>query len=158
ISIAAAAQEHEHGGGSEKLGTVAFATSCNAAAQTPFNRAVALLHSFEFGRAIDSFTAALAADPSCAMAEWGVAMSRWGNPFGVGVRPPATVRVGGDAAQRARTIGAKTDRERTYVDAVAHLYESSEAATQPARLTAYRDAMAALAAAYPDDPEAAIFH
>jgi len=157
ISIVVAAQDHQHGAG-EKLGTVAFATSCTPAAQTQFNRAVALLHSFEFGRAIEAFTATLAADRSCAMAEWGIALSRWGNPFGVGVRPPAAVRVGGEAAQRARTLGPKTDRERRYVDAVAHLYESSEAATQPARLAAYRDAMAALAAAYPQDAEAAIFH
>ena len=47
----------------EKLGTVAFATSCNAAAQPQFNRAVALLHSFEFPRAIDAFGATLTTDP-----------------------------------------------------------------------------------------------
>ena len=154
-AVGAGAQEHDHGG--EKLGTVEFSTSCNAAAQKQFNRAVALLHSFEFGRAINEFSATLGTDPSCAMAEWGIAMSRWGNPFGVGIRPAPTVRLGSEAVQRARTIGLTTPRERQYVDAVAHLYESADAASQLTRLTAYRDSMAALAAAYPDDAEAEIF-
>ncbi len=52
------AQEHQHGNG-EKLGTVHFATSCNEAAQKEFNRAVALLHSFQFSRAIEGFNAVL---------------------------------------------------------------------------------------------------
>jgi tetratricopeptide (TPR) repeat protein len=156
ISVPAAAQEHQHGSG-EKLGTVAFTTSCNPAAQFQFNRAVALLHSFEFGRAIEGFGATLKADPSCAMAEWGIAMSRWGNPFGVGIRPATTLRVGSEAVQRARAAGLKTERERRYVEAVAHLFEDA-AVSQSARLVEYRDSMAALAAAYPDDPEAAIFH
>ena len=67
-------QDHDHGAStSEVLGTVSFATSCNAAAQPQFNRAVALLHSFEFCRAIDGFGATLKADPGCAIAEWGIA-------------------------------------------------------------------------------------
>jgi len=156
ISVGGAAQEHDHGG--NKLGTVAFSTSCTSAAQSPFNRAVALLHSFEFGRAIDEFGATLAADPSCAMAEWGIAMSRWGNPFGIGVRPVPALRLGTEAVQRARTIGFKTQRERQYVDAVAHLYESVDAASQPGRLGRYRDSMAALSASYPDDAEGEIFY
>jgi tetratricopeptide (TPR) repeat protein len=157
LTVAVAAQQHDHGA-AESLGTVSFATSCDAPAQAQFNRAVALLHSFEFGRAIDGFGRALAADPSCAIAEWGIAMSRWGNPFGVGIRTAEALRPGIEAVQRARRIGPRTDRERRYVDAVAHLYESTDAVSQPARLTAYRDSMAALVTAYPDDPEAAIFH
>jgi hypothetical protein len=34
---------------------VHFATSCNEVAQEDFNRAVALLHSFQFSRAIEGF-------------------------------------------------------------------------------------------------------
>src|SRR5262245_55355614 len=94
LSVAAAlfslpAEQHEHAAGDEKVGTVRFATSCGAEAQPQFNRAVALLHSFEFGRAIEGFGATLKADPSCAMAEWGIALSRWGNPFALGIRPAA---------------------------------------------------------------------
>src|SRR5690349_10743865 len=78
-------QDHVHGGG-EKLGTVVFPVSCNAVAQPHFNRAVTLLHSFEFGAAIDAFESTLKEDPSCAMAQWGIALSRWSNPFAVGLR------------------------------------------------------------------------
>jgi hypothetical protein len=51
------AQEREHGGG-EKLGVVHMATSCDVAAQKEFDRAVALLHSFQFSRAAEGFCGA----------------------------------------------------------------------------------------------------
>jgi hypothetical protein len=151
-------QDHQHALATEKLGTVAFATSCSAAAQPQFNRAVALLHSFEFLRAIDAFGATLTTDPSCAMAEWGIALSRWNNPFAVGIRPAGPLRQGRDAVARARTIGTKTERERAYVDAVSRLYADVETRDQGARVLAYRDAMATVAAAYPNDSEASIFY
>ncbi|MCU1383540.1 MAG: repeat-containing protein [Acidobacteria bacterium] len=159
IAAAAAAQEHEHGATANgQLGTVAFATSCHAAAAPHVNRGVALLHSFEFGRAAAAFTSALGADPACAMAEWGIAMTAWGNPFGVGIRPPAPLQQGRDAVERARRLAPNTARERAYIDAAAHLYERADTIEQRTRLLAYRDAMAAVASAYPADSEAAIFH
>jgi hypothetical protein len=145
---------HVHG---EKLGTVSFATSCSATAQTEFTRAAALLHSFEFGPAIAGFEAVLRADPSCAMGEWGIALSRWGNPFAVGIRPPEQVQQGLAAVERARAIGAKTPRERGYIDAVAHLYANG-ARPQQQRVEAYRDAIGQLTKQYPDDVEAALFY
>src|SRR5476649_629775 len=93
----ASSQEHEHARSAEKLGTVAFATSCSAAAQPQFNRAVSLLHSFEFQRAVDAFNATLTTDPSCAMAEWGIALSRWSNPFVAGIRPAGPLKQGREA-------------------------------------------------------------
>ena len=159
IAVSAAAQDHDHGAAtSDQLGTVAFATSCNAAAQPRFNRGVALLHSFEFGRAVAAFTAALAADPSCAMAEWGIALSAWSNPFAVGIRPAAPLKQGRDAVERARQLAPKTGRERAYIEAVAQLYERVETVEQRTRLVAYRDAMAKIASTNPGDSEAAIFH
>jgi tetratricopeptide (TPR) repeat protein len=159
IAASASAQDHDHGAAtSDQLGTVAFATSCSAAAQPRFNRGVALLHSFEFGRAVAAFGAALEADPSCAMAEWGIALSAWSNPFAAGIRPAAPLKQGRDAVERARALAPKTERERAYVDAVSQLYERSETVDQRTRLVAYRDAMAKLAATNPGDSEAAIFH
>jgi hypothetical protein len=154
----AKAQEHEHGMALEKIGTVSFETSCNTSAQAQFNRAVALLHSFEFRRAIDGFGATLAADPSCTIAEWGIALSRWSNPFAAGVRPPAVLQQGRDAVERARKTGFKSDRERGYVEAVSRLYAEFEKSDQPTRVAAYRDAMGKLSAAYPKDDEARIFY
>ena len=155
--LRASTQDHQHAA-VEKLGTVVFATSCSAAAQPRFNRAVALLHSFEFQRAMDGFAATLTADPSCAMAEWGIALSRWSNPFAVGLRPPVQLQQGRDAVERARAIGTRTDREKAYVDAVSRLYADAAPTDQAARLLAYRDGMAKLAAAYPNDGEASIFY
>jgi hypothetical protein len=65
----------------ERLGTVRFATSCAPAAQPQFDRAVALLHSFHLDAAVGAFTDVAAADPTCGMAYWGVAMSWLGNPL-----------------------------------------------------------------------------
>ena len=115
-AVAAQDQAHPHDA-AERLGNVHFATSCAAAVQPQFDRAVALLHSFEFGAAITAFDATLKADPSCAMTQWGVALSRWGNPFGVGVRSATQLQQGLAAVERARAVAAKTARERlTNVD------------------------------------------
>ncbi len=73
---APAIAQHEHAAGNlEKLGKVDFSVSCDATIQPQFNRAVAILHSFWYDKAEDAFTAIAAADPNCAMAHWGVAMS-----------------------------------------------------------------------------------
>src|ERR1700741_2565716 len=60
----------------EKFGEVDFPVSCSAAAQTQFNRAVAMLHSFFFPETVKAFTAITRQEPSCAMAYWGVAISQ----------------------------------------------------------------------------------
>src|SRR5581483_1894399 len=97
VAIGATAQDtHEHGAPAGRLGTVHLATSCAPAVANEFDRGVALLHSFWFSAAIRSFTQVLAADPGCAMAQWEIAMSWWGNPFG-GFRSPQALRNGLDA-------------------------------------------------------------
>ncbi|HEY9384883.1 MAG TPA: hypothetical protein VIP80_15345, partial [Gemmatimonadales bacterium] len=139
-------------------GTVRFATSCAVAARPLFNRATALLHSFGFSQAADSFNAVLRADPRCAMAWWGLALTAWGNPFAAGLKAPAQLQRGLAAVRRARATGAPTERERGYIEAVARLYERADSVDQRTRLLAYRDAMAELAAREPADTEAQIFH
>jgi len=159
FSYAAAGQEHEHGAGSaERLGTVSFATSCSAAAKPQFDRAVALLHSFEFAPAIQGFEATGTTDPSCGIAYWGVALASWGNPFAAGQKALPQIRRGQDAIERANRAGTKTERERGYIAAAAELYRDPERRDQQTRVLAYRDAMAALAAGHPDDMEASIFY
>ncbi len=86
------AQDHSHTS-PENLGKVNFSTSCNSAAQPQFNRAVALMHSFQFARAIEGFNALRASDPSCAIAGWGIALSSWGNPFAAGLKPQRQCRL-----------------------------------------------------------------
>jgi len=150
------AQEHQQGNG-EKLGAVHFVTSCNEVAQKEFDRAVALLHSFQFGRAIEGFNAVVAEDPTCAIAYWGISLSDWSNPFASGIKDKGQMQLGRDSAERGKSVGAKTDRERAYLAAVGHLYRDFESTPQRARLLAYRDAMEDIAKKYPEDHEAQIF-
>jgi hypothetical protein len=151
------AQEHTHGSG-EKLGTVHFVTTCNDAAQREIDRAVALLHSFQFSGAIEGFNAALQSDPTCGIADWGIALSQWSNPFALGSKAASQLQAGRSSFERGETAGAKSERERAYLHAVGALYNNYENTPQQARLIAYRDAMAELAAKYPEDHEAQIFY
>lgn len=151
------AQAHEHGP-TEKLGIVHFSTSCNPKAQQEFDRAVALLHSFEFSRAIEGFNVALANDSTCGIAYWGIALSQWSNPFAPGSKDNAQLKAGRNSVQQGVSTGAKTERERAYIAAVGVLYRDFEKTPQRSRLMAYRDAMQALAAKYPTDNEAQIFY
>ena len=68
-------EEHQHFTSTEKLGTVSFPTSCSASVQKPFERGVALLHSFWYDEADKQFKQVEESDPKCAMANWGQAMS-----------------------------------------------------------------------------------
>jgi hypothetical protein len=151
------AQEQVHGN-DERLGTVYFAISCNQLAQKEFNRAVALLHSFQFSRAIEGFNAVLRQDATCGMAYWGIALSDWSNPFATGMKDQSQLQAGRESAERGNTVGAKTEREREYLAAVGKLYSQYESTPQRARLLAYRDAMAEVAAKNPEDHEAQIFY
>jgi hypothetical protein len=151
------AQEHQHGKG-EKLGVVHFATSCHAGAQKEFDRAVALLHSFQFSRAIEGFNAVLGEDATCGIAYWGIALSDWSNPFAPGMKAKSQLQAGRGSVERGNTVGAKTERERAYLAAVGKLYSDFGRTPQRARLIGYRDAMREVAAKYPEDHEAQIFY
>ena len=142
----------------EKLGTVHFSTSCNHEAQSEFDRALALLHSFQFSRAIQRFKTTLKNDSICAIAYWGIALSQWSNPFAAGLKDQGQLEAGRASVENARNTGAPTPRERAYIDAVANLYRDFETLPQHSRLIAYRDAMSEVAAKYPNDHEAQIFY
>jgi hypothetical protein len=157
VALRSMAQEHQHGNG-ERLGAVDFATSCNEAAQKEFNRAVALLHSFQFSRAIEGFTAVLGDDATCGIAYWGIALSDWSNPFAAGMKDKGQLQAGSDSAEHGRILGANTERERAYIAAVGKLYGDYQSTPQRARVIAYRDAMREVAAKYPEDHEAQIFY
>ena len=155
-----ASAQHEHAAaGADQVGSdsVSFLTSCAPALRQDFNRAVALLHSFWFAQAIATFDGVAAKDPSCAMAHWGVALSRWGNPF-AGLRSPQQIELGRAAIQRALTTGTPTPRERAYIAAAAELFTSGDAATQRARTVAYEQGMERVVRGFPGDMEARIFY
>ena len=93
-----------------------------------------------------------------AIAHWGIALSQWSNPFAAGMKDNSQLQAGRESAERGKAAGAKTERERAYIAAVASLYSNFESTPQQARLLAYRDAMEGLASKYSDDKEAQIFY
>jgi len=152
-------QAHPQDVPTEKLGTVHFATSCSPAVTPQFDRAVALLHSFEFGASIRAFNEVLAADSTCAMAHWGIALSRWSNPMAPGNRSVAQLQQGQQAVDAAMRLGVRaSEREREYIHAVSRLYDDFEHTDQQTRVVAYERAMNELVMRQPADTEAMIFY
>ena len=151
LSSSATAQHAGH-----QLGTIYFPTSCNAEASQSFSIGAAWLHSFEYEEAEGAFRAAAEADPTCAIAYWGVAMSN-NHPLWA---PPSAAELtkGSLAIGQARRTGAKTGRERDYIEAIAPFYETAGTLDHSARTYAYADAMKRLHWSYPDDVEAAVFY
>lgn len=142
-------------GAPERLGTVNFSISCAPTVQAPFNRGVALLHDFWYEEAKPQFEAVVKADPNCAMAYWGVAMSDfhqiWSRPN------EAAQKRGWEAMQKAQSLGAKTSRERDYIAALSDFFRPGKAGF-PERVAAYSAAMGKLYAACPDDVDAGAFY
>src|SRR3954467_13727944 len=141
----------------ERLGEVSFPISCSEAAQTQFNRAVAMQHSFFFPETVKAFSAIVAKEPSCAMAYWGIAVSQRPNPL-VGPFPGDVLKRGWEAIEQARAASQKTEREIAWIEALAAFYQDYATVPQRTRTADYEAAMARLSARYPDDAEAAIFY
>jgi tetratricopeptide (TPR) repeat protein len=138
----------------DQFGKVHFSTSCNDQAQRRFDRAMRYQHSFWYRPAKEIFEQALQADPGCAIAYWGIALSLLSNPH---VPPPKDNLAQGLATlEKARSIGARTQRERDYTDALLVFYADHDKLPHGARVQAYLKAMEALAARYPADDEAQI--
>ena len=158
LVVACALVSPAHAQPTGKLGSVRFETSCAPATRQPFIRGVAHLHSFDFGDAVRSFNEVLAADSTCVIAHWGLALSAWGNPFAAGIKPNAQLETGLASVERGRALRGGTDRERAFLAAAAKLYDNYRTADQQTRVVAYRDAMADLSAKFPEDDEALIFY
>jgi hypothetical protein len=139
------------------LGNVHFETSCTPQAQEKFDRGLAMVHSFFYPDSVQAFTEAAAADPQCAIAYWGVAISHRPNPMILPLTT-AVLKNGLEAVEKGRALGAKTERERDWLLAIEPYYKDYDKVDQTQRGLAYEKAMEALMQKYPDDPEAAIFY
>ncbi len=135
---------------------VQFPISCSATAQESFNDALAALHSFWYAQAVKEFTAIAEREPDCAMAYWGIAMSRW-NQLWAPPRPDA-LAAGAAAIGKAAAAGPKSEREKDYIGAVAAFYTDVDKRDHRARAGAYASAMQAIYHKYPSDREAAAFY
>ena len=163
LTIAAHAREqgapqagHDHAA-AEHFGSVHFETSCSAAVQPQFDRAVAMLHSFFYPETEKAFQAIVDREPSCAMAYWGLAISTRPNPLTAPFAPALLTR-GWDAIQKARAAVPGTARERDWIEALAPFFDGHDTVDQRTRTRRYSAAMEALHAKYPNDSEAAVFY
>ncbi|HEX7069664.1 MAG TPA: hypothetical protein VF190_02615 [Rhodothermales bacterium] len=145
---ALAQHEHEHG-------MVSFETSCDASTQDNFLDGVALLHHMMYEQAAARFDAVAKADPTCAMAHWGLAMTNlhplWAPPT------PAEIEAGRAEAAKAREMGAPTDRETAFIAAIDAFFAPQDA-TFPQRLAAWEAGMKQVQEIAPDDVEANAFY
>src|SRR5215217_5766340 len=138
----------------QQLGSVHFETSCNEVAQRRFDRGMRYQHSFWYINAKEVFEEALKADPDCAIAQWGIALTLMDNPHN-GI-PQPNLAPGLAAIQKAKAMGAKTERERDYIDALLVMYVDYDKTPHMQRMRLLRDAQEKVAAKYPDDDEAKI--
>src|SRR6266480_6011598 len=141
----------------DRVGKVAFPNSCSPAVQEKLLRGIAMLHSFYYSATQRAFEEVAAEDNSCAIAAWGFASILMSNPLqGIGA-PPKNAPRAQAAIDKGRQMGAKTERERDYLEAVAAYYDDFAGRPERARQLSRAKAYGALAAKYPDDDEAQIF-
>src|SRR5260370_303212 len=138
------------------IGAVHFETSCKPEAQKLFDRGMLYQHSFWYRASQNQFEDVLKADPKCGIAYWGTALSLLWNPH---VAPPAkNLAEGAAAIAKGKSVGAKTQRERDYLDALGAMYADYDKVDHRTRMHAYAKAMEQLAQRYPNDDEAQIYY
>ena len=144
------------GAAAPQLGQVNFPTTCAAEAQPSIETGVALLHSFQYKQASQSFSEAAKLDPQCALAYWGQAMTHyeqlWEFPS------ERALKHGAEEIQRAQAAGTPTERERGYIAAAAAFYLADAKWSETQRVQAYSSALAGLHKKWPDDVNAAAFY
>jgi hypothetical protein len=141
----------------DKLGKLSFPTSCDPKVQAEFERGVAMIHSYWFLIARRTFEGVLREDPNCAMAYWGIALDLLNNSLAV-VPPRADAEAAWAALEKARAVGAKTQRERDWIEALSAYFRDHDKLPVNVRLAAYNNAMEQLAQRYTDDYEAQAFY
>jgi tetratricopeptide (TPR) repeat protein len=139
-----------------QLGNVNFSTSCSSDVQVTIDKAVALLHSFQYQQSESAFSDAAQQDQQCAMAYWGKAMSLyhqlWDFPGS------EALRKGRGYVEEAQKLGGKTERERDYIQAAAVFYANDAKLNQTARVRGYARAMEKLHRDSPQDLDGAAFY
>jgi len=149
----AGAQEHD----ASHLGEVHFPVSCAPQAQAKFNTAAAFYYSFYWEKIDDAVAEVLAADPKCAMAYWLKANAKLDNSLGSPPTPQQESE-GRAAIEKAKQLGAKTQRERDYIEATATIFKGAETVPFTQRAKAYSQALEQLHQRYPEDTEAAVLY
>jgi hypothetical protein len=157
LPASSAAQDVHNHAAPEKLGVVSFPVSCRPEVQQPFDRAVALLHSFAYADARDAFQGIAEQDERCAMAHWGIAMTYfrqlWDPPI-----LPETISSAQKEIEQAHQLGTNSQRERNFIKALAELYQNADSVPYTTRAINYERAMSALVSQNTADVEANVFY
>jgi tetratricopeptide (TPR) repeat protein len=126
-------------------------------AQQFFDQGLELVYGFNHDEARKAFQRAAELDPKLAMAWWGVALTLGPN-YNLPVDPERE-KAGYEAVQKAVALKENsTELERAYIEALAVRYSDDAKPDLHALDVAYKDAMATLAARYPDDLDAATLY
>jgi tetratricopeptide (TPR) repeat protein len=154
-SDASRGQAHQHA--DQHRGAIDFPVTCSKEAQAEFNRAVTLLHHMTYPQAREAFERVAAIDTRCAMAHWGVAMTLFQPLWPTRPRPEA-LRRGWEEVQKAKSLQPPTERERLFVAAAESFFLEPESSDYWLRIRRWEQAEEKVYAAFPEDPEAAVFY
>lgn len=157
LTIACSGSAVAHDDAKERLGTVHFPISCSDDAQRDFDRALAMFYNFWFPNANKAFEDVARAAPDCVMAYWGFAIAQRSNPL-VGAPSADTIERGWEAIEKAKSLAAKTPRERDYLAALNAYYQDWNKVDHRTRVLAYEQAMEKMYLRYPGDLEAAVLY
>ncbi|HUG09701.1 MAG TPA: hypothetical protein VMM36_01750 [Opitutaceae bacterium] len=139
-----------------ELGTVRFEVSGSPEAQAHVVRGVKLMHHMMYPQADREFAAAVDADPKCALAYWGRAMSLIHPLWPDAVYPGERV-LGAEQIRLGLACPPATQRERDYLETLSIYFGDGSPGDHVEGLKAMDKAWAALAARYPDDLDATAF-
>ncbi|MDZ4701139.1 MAG: tetratricopeptide repeat protein [Rhodothermales bacterium] len=139
------------------LGVIVFPVTCDASVQAAFSRAVTLLHHMTYPQAREAFERIEAAEPTCAMAHWGIAMTLF-QPLWP-TRPNATaLQKGWEAVQHARSLAPPTEREQQFIASAEAFFLEPAGTDYWLRIRRWEKAMEQAYASLPDDPEITAFY
>lgn len=141
---------------STSLGESHFPTSCRSQVQGGFDRAVALLHSFEFTEAQKAFRDVEHQDPKCAIAAWGVALAQ--TQRGGANASGKSLATGWAELQPWLAVHPGTPREQMYISAVRAMYEGYDHLSGQERWARYLRQMSSIRSQYPEDLNASLFY
>ncbi len=110
-----------------------FLSPARLQVQAPFDRGVALLHDFWYAEARPQFERIAKADPGCAMAHWGIAMSVfhqiWDRP------DDQAMKLGWAEIQKAQSLPAKTRARARLHCRARHLLQAGQPGFHGPRLS-----------------------
>ncbi len=138
-------------------GKMSFSISCSPEAQAKFHQALTLLHHMTYPQARTAFEEVIKADPKCAMAHWGIAMTLF-QPLWPTRPSPADLQRGWEEVEKAKNLNPPTKREQLFVEAAEAFFRAPEGKDYWLRIRRWEEAMAKVQQAFPDDSEAGVFY